>query len=144
MFTIIFGLSIFCSFIGICTGHCFYGYKKNKSNFGGLIFWSILSLFFFYVTITASISSSTILGKLLILIIPISLYFYVFFDVQKERNSSTTKFFGFVGELVRGLEEFIDGFFNKIGFGLKILIIIFLLLLVLFFIIKLIKFFWFY
>ena len=144
MFTIIFGLSIFCSFLGIITGRFFYDYKKNKSNLGGLIFFSILSLFFIYFTITAAISSSTILDKLLILIIPISLYFYVFFDVQKEGTSSMTKIFGHLGELVRGLEEFIDGFFNKIGFGLKILIIIFLLLLVLFFIIKLIKFFWFY
>ena len=144
MFTIIFGLSILCFIFGIFTGGCFYEYKKNKSHLGGLIFFSIFSLFSFYIPIDLAKSLSTILDKLLILIIPISLYFYVFFDVQKERNSSIIKIFGHLGELVRGLEEFIDGFFNKIGFVLKILIIIFLLFLVLFFIIKLIKFFWFY
>jgi len=136
VFTIIFGLSIFCFISGIFTGVFFYEYKKNKSDLGGLVFFSILSVLLFFIVIYTGINSSTVLGKLLIPIIPTSIWLFTFFSTQKEK-SILFNFF-------ETGERLIDNLFNKLGFVLVILIIIILVLVVLFLIVKLIKFFWFY
>ena len=137
MFTTLLGLSIFCFISGIFTGVFFYEYKKNKSDLGGLVFFSILSVLLFFIVIYTGINSSTVLGKLLIPIIPTSVLIYVFFDAQKEKGSIVSSFIFFI-------QSFFNRLFGTFRFGLKILIIIFLSLLVLFFIIKIIKFIWFY
>jgi hypothetical protein len=135
----VFFLSLFCILLGAFTGEFLYVYKKNKSDLGVLIFYFILSLLIFIVIIWGVINFSTILKKLL-LIIPISVYFYAFFSVQK-KDSSLINSVNYLKKFFTYVEDFSSRFFSKIGFWFIILTIIFLLL---FFIIKLIKFIWFY
>jgi hypothetical protein len=109
-------------------------YKANKST---LILSSIQSLVLFGIIIHfITRGYPTLFDKLLMLIVPTSIWLFTFFSIQKEK-SILFNFF-------ETGEKLIDNLFNKLGYFIGILIIIGLVLLTLFLIVKLIKFFWFY
>jgi len=126
-------MSIFAFGVAVING----GVIKYKANKSVLIFSSIQSLFLFGIIIFFSTRGySPLFDKLLMLIVPTSIWLFTFFSVQKEK-SILFNFFE-TGERI------IDNLFNKLGYVLGVLIIIVLVLVVFFLILKLIKFFWFY
>ena len=126
-------ISIFAFGVAVING----GVIKYKANKSALIFSSIQSLFLFGIIIYSSTRGySPFFDKLLMFIVPTSIWLFTFFSIQKEK-SILFNFFE-TGERI------IDNLFNKLGYVLGVLIIIVLVLVVLFLIVKLIKFFWFY
>jgi hypothetical protein len=126
-------ISIFAFGVAVING-AVIRYKANKS---ALIFSSIQSLFLFGIIIYyITRGYSPLFDKLLMLIVPTSIWLFTFFSIQKEK-SILFNFF-------ETGERLIDNLFNKSGYVLGILIIIVLVFVALFLIVKLIKFFWFY
>jgi hypothetical protein len=126
-------ISIFSFGVAIMNGAAIR-YKTNKF---ALIFFSFQSLCLFGIIIYfITRGYPTLFDKLLMLIVPTSIWLFTFFSIQKEK-SILFNFF-------ETGEKLIDNLFNKLGYLIGILIIIGLVLLTLFLIVKLIKFFWFY
>jgi hypothetical protein len=126
-------ISIFSFGVAIMNGAAIR-YKTNKF---GLIFFSFQSLcLFVFIIYFITRGYPPLFDKLLMLIVPTSIWLFTFFSIQKEK-SILFNFF-------ETGEKLIDNLFNKLGYLIGILIIIGLVLLTLFLIIKLIKFIWFY
>ena len=110
---------------------------KTKFDKFALIFFSFQSLcLFVFIIYFITRGYPPLFDKLLMLIVPTSIWLFTFFSIQKEK-SILFNFF-------ETGEKLIDNLFNKLGYLIGILIIIGLVLLTLFLIIKLIKFIWFY
>jgi len=126
-------ISIFAFGVAVLNGAAI---EKKAGKFP-IIFFSIQSLFLFGIIIFyITREYPSLFDKLLMFIVPTSIWLFTFFSTQKEK-SILFNFF-------ETGERLIDNLFNKLGFVLGILIIIILVLVVLFLIVKLIKFFWFY
>ena len=126
-------ISIFAFGVAVING-AVIRYKANKSS---LIFSSIQSLFLFGIIIYfITRGYPPLFDKLLMLIVPTSIWLFTFFSIQKEKS--------IIFNFFETGEKLIDNLFNKLGYLIGILIIIGLVLLTLFLIIKLIKFIWFY
>jgi hypothetical protein len=128
-------ISIFSFGVAIMNGAAIR-YKTKFDKFA-LIFFSFQSLcLFVFIIYFITRGYPPLFDKLLMLIVPTSIWLFTFFSIQKEK-SILFNFF-------ETGEKLIDNLFNKLGYLIGILIIIGLVLLTLFLIIKLIKFIWFY
>ena len=127
-------ISIFSFGVAIMNGAAIRYKTFNKF---ALIFFSFQSLcLFVFIIYFITRGYPPLFDKLLMLIVPTSIWLFTFFSIQKEK-SILFNFF-------ETGEKLIDNLFNKLGYLIGILIIIGLVLLTLFLIIKLIKFIWFY